>query len=362
MAWCVSTSLIILVAVFSAYVTAQDSCAGRCGDVLNNAFSCQCNSQCTTYGDCCTDFSVFCLEANCQGRCDQSADMNMPCQCNPSCTTYNDCCSDYQSTCVNGGGGGTGPAPGDHLSAIIDDIWASDTNRMNVGSDIVIDLNGNTKLFSSVNEAYFTRPTYAAFINLLDNYVRTIGQAESQSAAETTEITAFVDLLLATEAVDLAKNYLISQGKVTNANFRSIFSELWFNFYGRSSGSSVQDSSGFEHVMVGEIKGSAVSGFHSWIQFYLQEKANNLDYTSMVTQTEPNVKGAAFLWYGASKGKGSFFLGTSPEFDLSVYTVCALMYPDSRCNFVLQGTSLSIQTWDIAHKAGYQIGSAYPAI
>ncbi|WAR17149.1 ENDOU-like protein [Mya arenaria] len=328
MAWCVSTSLIILVAVFSAYVTAQDSCAGRCGDVLNNAFSCQCNSQCTTYGDCCTDFSVFCLEANCQGRCDQSADMNMPCQCNPSCTTYNDCCSDYQSTCVNGGGGGTGPAPGDHLSAIIDDIWASDTNRMNI-----VFLRQRSLLYTS--------------------HVRRLHQPPRQLREDNRSGRVPV------RRRDDGDNRVC---KVTNANFRSIFSELWFNFYGRSSGSSVQDSSGFEHVMVGEIKGSAVSGFHSWIQFYLQEKANNLDYTSMVTQTEPNVKGAAFLWYGASKGKGSFFLGTSPEFDLSVYTVCALMYPDSRCNFVLQGTSLSIQTWDIAHKAGYQIGSAYPAI
>jgi hypothetical protein len=43
------------------------------------------------------------------------------------------------------------------------------------------------------------------------------------------------------------------------------------------------DSSGFEHVFVGEIKkhddGSLeVSGFHNWIQLYLSEKGGNLDY------------------------------------------------------------------------------------
>lgn len=39
------------------------------------------------------------------------------------------------------------------------------------------------------------------------------------------------------------------------------------------------DSSGFEHVFVGETKsGKEIVGFHNWIQFYLQEKSGNLDY------------------------------------------------------------------------------------
>ena len=39
------------------------------------------------------------------------------------------------------------------------------------------------------------------------------------------------------------------------------------------------DSSGFEHVFVGETRGDKeVIGFHNWIQFYLQEKIGNVDY------------------------------------------------------------------------------------
>lgn len=39
------------------------------------------------------------------------------------------------------------------------------------------------------------------------------------------------------------------------------------------------DSSGFEHVFVGETRsGSEIVGFHNWIQFYLQEKNSHLDY------------------------------------------------------------------------------------
>ena len=40
-----------------------------------------------------------------------------------------------------------------------------------------------------------------------------------------------------------------------------------------------QDSSGFEHVFVGETRGDKeVIGLHNWIQFYLQEKRGNIDY------------------------------------------------------------------------------------
>lgn len=42
---------------------------------------------------------------------------------------------------------------------------------------------------------------------------------------------------------------------------------------------SSADSSGFEHVFVGETKfGREIMGLHNWVQFYLQEKAKQLDY------------------------------------------------------------------------------------
>ena len=44
------------------------------------------------------------------------------------------------------------------------------------------------------------------------------------------------------------------------------------------------DSSGFEHVFVGETRGKQeVIGFHNWIQFYLQEKAKNVDYKGFMS-------------------------------------------------------------------------------
>lgn len=40
-----------------------------------------------------------------------------------------------------------------------------------------------------------------------------------------------------------------------------------------------EDSCGFEHVFVGETKhGQEIMGLHNWVQFYLQEKHNHIDY------------------------------------------------------------------------------------
>lgn len=77
---------------------------------------------------------------------------------------------------------------------------------------------------------------------------------------------------------------------------------------------------------------------------------------------QPEIIGAKFTWHDQMKTKGSFFIRVSPEFDLALYSICALTKPNAICSFNMAGHSIRIQTWDVAHKAGSQIGSAYPAI
>ena len=42
------------------------------------------------------------------------------------------------------------------------------------------------------------------------------------------------------------------------------------------------DSSGFEHVFVGEEKDGVIVGLHNWIQIYLEEKKGNLNYMGYI--------------------------------------------------------------------------------
>ncbi|KAL3888700.1 hypothetical protein ACJMK2_001064 [Sinanodonta woodiana] len=333
----------------------SNSCIGRCGQGVNTAYNCQCNSACVRYNDCCSDYDSLCLGATCSGRCGLTHDATKPCQCNAPCVTYGDCCSDYQSLCQ-------GQTTVDALSAVMQDLWNSDTNRLR-DSDYTISTTGS-RLFTYVNQTALSKPTFQGLIRLLDNYNIVVGQTEQPTTSELAEVDDFMNTILATPVMAKTFTFLANNGHITNSNsvFRNTLMELWFNLYPRSS-TGPTDSSGFEHVMVGELKGtSTVSGFHSWIQFYLEEKNGNLLYESFIIRKEPNMIATAISWHGIKKTKASFFLGTSPEFDMAVYTICSLVHRDSLCKFTLQNQAVSIQTWDIAHKSGYQIGSAYPSI
>ena len=82
-----------------------------------------------------------------------------------------------------------------------------------------------------------------------------------------------------------AHQYLNSKGKSPREikDFKQQLYDLWFKLYRRTKGSRALDSSGFEHVFVGETRGGTeVLGFHNWIQFYLQEKAGNIDYQGYI--------------------------------------------------------------------------------
>lgn len=94
-----------------------------------------------------------------------------------------------------------------------------------------------------------------------------------------------------------AHKYLVSKGKSPGdlGAFKRQLYDLWFKLYRRSRESRVLDSSGFEHVFVGETRGKKeVIGFHNWIQFYLQEKAGNVDYQGYILGKRVSVCGWSF--------------------------------------------------------------------
>jgi hypothetical protein len=51
--------------------------------------------------------------------------------------------------------------------------------------------------------------------------------------------------------------------------------EIWFELYKRET---KNDSSGFEHVFLGENRRGETTGFHNWIQFWSQEQLGKVDY------------------------------------------------------------------------------------
>ena len=56
--------------------------------------------------------------------------------------------------------------------------------------------------------------------------------------------------------------------------------QIWFATYPRHG--HTYDSSGFEHVFVGETDSTEVVGFHNWVQFHIQERERKLNYLGYV--------------------------------------------------------------------------------
>ncbi|XP_072539173.1 uridylate-specific endoribonuclease A [Salminus brasiliensis] len=225
-------------------------------------------------------------------------------------------------------------------------------------------------LFSRVNEdSLFSKPTYKAFIALLDNYERNTGVSEIVSSVEVQEQENFLEETMKnTELGRELYSFLYTKGYYSSwQEFLEDLKMMWFGLYSRSSGKL--DSSGFEHIFLGEIKSSKVSGFHNWVRFYLLEKNGQLNYYSHSFDgpwlSYPDVLGMQFMWDGYYKQVGSSIIGCSPEFDLAVYTLCYITRPGKLCRLSLGGKQLNIQTytWD---KTTYgdgkkYIASAYPA-
>jgi len=113
----VYTEMILLSLIFVSAFSGTCKEYG-CGGYNPNQ-DCQCNSACTSHGDCCSDYKDTCEKnASCAKYGCGSFDKTHQCQCNAECKQHNDCCSDYDTKCGGGGGGTVGcpkapTSPGD---------------------------------------------------------------------------------------------------------------------------------------------------------------------------------------------------------------------------------------------------------
>lgn len=69
-----------------------------------------------------------------------------------------------------------------------------------------------------------------------------------------------------------------------------------------------------------------------------------------------------FDWIGKEKPISSMFVGTSPEFEIALYTVCFYARPGSRCPVKLNGKDINIQTHYSYRQGKRYVGSAFPDI
>jgi len=186
----------------------------------------------------------------------------------------------------------------DNLSKACARLWELDLNRLTPGKDYTIECGEGKKvyhkgdkasenLFSWLEDSILRRPTYSRFCALLDNYNPHQGYKESVTQQDKHEEAAFIEEISRSAPIKYLHRYLVMKEAMSQdyEDFKKVLTSLWFDLCGRGGCSS--SSSAFEHVFVGEIKGqkqaeNEVSGFHNWIQFYLEESNGNVDYKGYI--------------------------------------------------------------------------------
>ncbi|XP_074269728.1 uncharacterized protein LOC141592795 [Silene latifolia] len=256
-------------------------------------------------------------------------------------------------------------------------LWELDLNRLTPGTDYELDVGEGKKvygredmaessLFTWVGEQVLRKPTFSRFCALLDNYNPHEGVKENVTAQERQEQAAFIEEISRTAPIKYLHKYLNSRGIFTEnfQEFKRMLTDLWFTLYGR--GGTSGSSSSFEHVFVGEIKERGeqqVSGFHNWLQFYLEEAKGRVDYQGFILprrrgqfpDSETQLITVQFEWNGVLKSVSSMFVGVSPEFEVALYTLC--FFAGGEENHVEVGPyPVNVK----CYRLGNKIGSAFP--
>ncbi|EYC10767.1 hypothetical protein Y032_0053g2286 [Ancylostoma ceylanicum] len=227
--------------------------------------------------------------------------------------------------------------------------------------------NAPSEFFYYVDPAVLQKPSYSQFIAMMNNFNREGGVDEPRVSREEEghEISTFLTTILASRPWQILYSFLYHKGHPFAQSpyiFRAWIEHLWFRHYSRSRGWA-HDSSAFEHVFMGEEKRGEVSGFHNWVRFYLLERnpIEELDYMGFIEGRGNVMVSLRFTWQGLLKRVGSFMVGTSPEFEMALYTLCFLARRGGQeCTVEIDGCLVIITSYDMVQDGEIFIGTAYP--
>lgn len=224
----------------------------------------------------------------------------------------------------------------------------------------------NGKLFTKLNKDCLNSPTYQKLIALHDNYIAPLGVAEDVTSQEKQEESDFLDAIISTPVMQKACDFMKKRQRVPSCaadQLKAFLQKIWFKLYRRRG---QLDTSGFEHVFVGELQGSgpsdSVEGFHNWVHYALKEDAGQVKYGRWKGQSDPDLYGMQFTWNGHTKIKSTIAIGESPEMSFAILTVCFMEAPNNECKLRMGGAPVSVLTyrWDNRYDPNdYQVASAY---
>ncbi|XP_059086301.1 uridylate-specific endoribonuclease-like isoform X1 [Tigriopus californicus] len=356
------------------------SCEGQCESKFIRGSSCQCNSMCSKFGDCCPDYTDVCL--SCRGRCGAAFIPQKKCQCNTKCPKFGNCCDDFTGLCgtnnraTSSSNKKKGMSNRDlkQLSEKLFKLAAKSgiSSKVRMSSQGLTNMCNTTdkasrNLLTTMDQSIWQYPTVAALKKMFDNYNPDVTATEDNNPQEQSEETKFLGLTMETDIMKETYKTLLDKNVIngTMREFRTLLQSLWFKGYDRDgTKAKVIGSSGFEHVFMGESKGGNVSGFHNWLKFLDEENKGRIDYLGHLAdaQFRSNFQGITnvFKWNGQLKCISSMLVGTPPELDFAMFTTCFLARRGRKCYLRYNGKDFYITAHGMKINGKDYIGTAYP--
>ncbi|XP_050681395.1 endoribonuclease CG2145-like [Leptidea sinapis] len=262
------------------------------------------------------------------------------------------------------------------LLRISEEMFNADVN--NAFNYIQVNLQGKTSPMSKSDEAQtslltvpenvWNGPTIRPFVALFDNYHKNVIRPEFVTPNEETEQVTFINTILATGPMRTLMNYLVSKGLNQMNEYNEqveLLKKIWFTKYARHWTGLCKCSCAFENIFMAELKSDQVLGLHSWLFFAKRELDRKANYLGYIDKLDLSGKGLILKQHSIlSETKDApeitMFVGTSPELEMALYTLCFMARPDRPCKLRYNNVPFTIQTKTLKADNVILIDTAYP--
>ncbi|KAI0987991.1 hypothetical protein GJ496_009072 [Pomphorhynchus laevis] len=270
----------------------------------------------------------------------------------------------------------------EELADYLRSLWKFDHNRLKAYWDYAIDCNARrtsqnnmppATLFAFVNEDLLVKiTTFRRLLQLLVLYCNINNKPDYILESKLKYIeNKFIQACISTEVVLRLHQYL-KQLKLIDKNenlkaFAKRLHKLWFadNLISTNDDKVIKCSL-FERVFVGRTKQNEEIQFNYWLQYYFMELEssivlNNVKNDGCKNHVKQRIITVDYKRLNLKRNNlkpiGSMMIGTSPEFEFAMYTLCALA---DRPELNMRFTHYDIKIICKKDITGTQIAEMYP--
>ncbi|XP_060820132.1 endoribonuclease CG2145-like [Bombus pascuorum] len=239
----------------------------------------------------------------------------------------------------------------DELFRISEELFAKNSRNMNN----YIKMNLQTRVTSSnitdeakkplfeVDPELLEYPSIYAIRTLYDSYEYDSRKKLNRTLEIRKQENLLLDIFLNTNEMSRAMEWLADRGFIAPDDFerKDVLRRIWFTVFNGST-------CGFERVFASEKYGTAIIGVQDWIYFENQESLKRIDYMGYVDKLDLGSTASLvklnFQQDGNIRQNATIFVGTLPELEMALYTICFYARSNDLCPVSLGATKFTIYT------------------